>query len=72
MADWGRNMLWKKKENIYIYIYETELHCDANSDIVRETVQQDAYILHKWKIIFISKNSETYLKIYDPISWGTR
>jgi hypothetical protein len=42
MADWGRNMLWKRKENIYIYIYEIELHCDGNSDIVREIVQQDA------------------------------
>jgi hypothetical protein len=38
MADWGRNMLWNKK-NKYI---EIELHCDGNSDIVREIVQQDA------------------------------
>jgi hypothetical protein len=40
MADWGRNRLWKKKENIYIY--ENELQCDGSSDIVREIVQQDA------------------------------
>jgi hypothetical protein len=32
-------MLWKKREK---YIYEIELHCDGNSDIVREIVQQDA------------------------------
>jgi hypothetical protein len=38
MADWGRNMSWKKKENIY----EIELHCDGSSDIVHEIVQEDA------------------------------
>jgi hypothetical protein len=32
-------MLWKNKGE---YIYETELHCDGSSDIVREIVQQDA------------------------------
>jgi hypothetical protein len=40
MTDWGRNMLWKKRENIYVY--EIELHCDRNSDIVREIAQKDA------------------------------
>jgi hypothetical protein len=38
MANWGRNMLWKKNENIY----EIEVHCDGNSDTVREIVQQGA------------------------------